>query len=199
MDFTALKERLEQNNFTVSTFATGAEAAKYLNEVIDGKTVGFGSSLTCKELDLHKTLPTHNEFYYHSMAENPLEAFAKAAQAQVYICSANAIAAKEGALVNIDGNGNRVSNTLFNHQKVYIVAGRNKIMPDLEQAVWRARNVAAPKNAQRLKRKTPCAAKGDKCYDCNSPERICAGLVIHWRKMYTMEMEIVLIDEDLGL
>lgn len=65
--------------------------------------------------------------------------------------------------------------------------------------MFRARNVAAPKNAQRLKKKTPCAVKGDKCYDCNSPERICRGFMIIERAVSSMKMEVVIIDEDLGM
>ena len=60
------------------------------------------------------------------------------------------------------------------------------------------RNVVAPKNAQRLGRKTPCAARGDRCYDCDSPERICRGLVVLYKKMGSMDMEVVLVDQELG-
>ena len=68
-------------------------------------------------------------------------------------------------------------------------------LPDL----WRARNIAAPRNAQRLGKKTPCAVKGDKCYDCKSPDRICRGLVELWGPMMGMETEVILIGEDLGM
>ena len=117
--------------------------------------------------------------------------------AQVYITSVNGLA-ETGELINIDGAGNRVAGTLFGHEKVYFVVGRNKLAPTYDQALWRARNIAAPKNAQRLKCKTPCAVKGDRCYDCKSPDRICRGLVVLWEAMMGMEMEVVLVDEDLG-
>ena len=87
---------------------------------------------------------------------------------------------------------------LFGHEKVYFIVGRNKVAPDYDAALWRARNIAAPKNAQRLGRNTPCAAKGDRCYDCKSPERICRALVVYWEKPGSMDMEVVLVDEDLG-
>lgn len=87
---------------------------------------------------------------------------------------------------------------MFGHEKVYFVVGANKIEPTLEKAIWRARNIAAPRNAKRLGLKTPCAVKADKCYDCKSPERICNGLLIHLRKMNDIEMEVVLIRESLG-
>ena len=126
------------------------------------------------------------------------EAMAKAMTTDVYLLSANAIAESTGEILSIDGTGNRVSSSLFGHRKVYFVAGKNKVSPDFDSALWRLRNVVAPHNAQRLGRKTPCAAKADKCYNCNSPERICRGLVVHYRKMGSMDMEVVLIDEELG-
>ena len=95
----------------------------------------------------------------------------------------------------VDGNGNRVASTLFGHETVYLVVGSNKLAPDYESALWRARNIAAPKNAQRLNRKTPCAVKGDRCYDCSSPDRICRALVVLWGKPNTVKkMEILLVE-----
>ena len=127
------------------------------------------------------------------------EAQTSAARAPVYITSANALA-ETGEIINIDGVGNRAASTLYGHQKLYFVVGRNKLAPTYEEALWRARNIAAPKNAQRLGRKTPCAIKGDRCYDCKSPERICRGLVVLWEPMMGMEQttEVLLVDEELG-
>jgi len=101
-------------------------------------------------------------------------------------------------LVNIDGTGNRVAGALFGHEKVYFVAGINKVVPTLEDAIWRARNIAAPKNAMRLGLRTPCAKKGDRCYDCSSPDRICNGMMIHFKKMNDIDMEIVIINKQIG-
>ena len=102
-------------------------------------------------------------------------------------------------MVNIDGVGNRIASTVFGHEELYLVVGRNKLAPDYDGAVWRARNVASPKNAIRLQRKTPCAVKGDKCYDCNSPERLCRGMTVLWQASNGIgRTEVVLIDEDLG-
>ncbi len=115
----------------------------------------------------------------------------------MYLSSVNALA-ETGEIINIDGAGNRVASTLYGHQKVYLVISRNKLAEDYESALWRARNIAAPKNAQRLNRKTPCAVKADRCYDCKSPERICCGLVVLWRPMMGQDIEIILVDEDLG-
>ena len=197
MAFERVKENLEQRGFRVSTFATAAEAAAYLDGAIDGATVGFGGSITVQEMGLYEKLGTHNQVIWHWKGDP--DAHTRAAQAQVYIASANGLA-ETGEIINIDGAGNRVASTLFGHQRVYFVIGRNKLAPTFEEALWRARNIAAPKNAQRLNKKTPCAVKGDRCYDCKSPERICRGLVVLWKPMMGMEesTEIVLVDEDLG-
>lgn len=199
MPFENLKKQLEANGFTVSVFASGEDAASYLNREIDGTTVGMGGSMTIAELGLKESLSRHNTLYCHGFTEgDPAGVQKMAAGAEIYLLSANAIAEDTGEILNIDGTGNRVASSLYGHRKVYFVAGKNKVSPDFHSALHRLRNVVAPKNAQRLGRKTPCAAKGDKCYNCNSPERICRGLVVHYRKMKSMEMEVVLIDQELG-
>ena len=195
-DFTTVAKNLEARGFAVKTFATGAEAAAYLDGAIDGTTVGIGGSMTVQELGLHEKLSAHNEVHGH-WVNGPAER-AAAMTTQVYLTSANGLA-ETGEIINIDGAGNRVSSTLFGHQKVYFIIGRNKLAPTYDEALYRARNIAGPKNAQRLQKKTPCAVKGDRCYDCKSPERICRGLVVHWGPMMGMDMEVILVDEDLGM
>jgi len=196
--FETVKKNLEANGFTVSVFATGEEAAAYLNREIDGVTVGMSGSVTMGQLGLKESLSTHNVLYNHGFTPcDSGQVQQLAAVADVYLLSANGLA-ETGELVNIDGTGNRVASSLYGHRKVYFVIGKNKLAPDLHSALNRARNIAAPKNAQRLGVKTPCAAKGDRCYDCDSPERICRGLVVHYRPMKGMETEVVLIDRELG-
>ena len=198
MDLIKLREKLESNGFQASVFETKEEAADYLNREIDGRTVGFGGSVGLKDMGLHESLAKHNEVFYHGTAEDVEKEMMIAQTTDVYILTANALAEDTGEIINIDGTGNRVSSSLFGHKKVYFVVGKNKISPDYESALYRARNVVAPKNAQRLKRKTPCAVKADKCYNCNSPERICNGLVVLYKKMYSQEMEVVLVNEEIG-
>ena len=200
MDFTQVKRNLEARGFTVSSFETAAEAATHLNMQIDGATVAFGGSMTLRELGLFESLSAHNTVYSHWNAPAGMEAAELQRRAQTsehYLLSANGLAAT-GELINIDGTGNRVSSMLFGHKKVWYVVGRNKLAPDYDTALWRARNIAAPKNAQRLGVKTPCAETGDRCYDCKSPQRICRGLVVLWEAVKGCESEVVLIDEDLG-
>ena len=185
-DFTKVQQALERRGYTVRTFAAAAEAAAYLDGAIDGKTVGFGGSATLDALGVYDKLAAHNAARKAAM------------QTQVYLSSANGLA-ESGEIVNIDGTGNRVSATLFGHEKVYFVIGRNKLAPTYEAAVYRARNVAAPQRARQLGKKTPCAVKADRCYDCRSPERVCRALVTLWGPMLGMETEVLLVDEDLGL
>ena len=194
--FDTVKKNLEARGFSVRTFATAAEAAAYLNEAIDGKTVGFGGSVTLQDMGLYELLGSHNEVHWHWV--NGQEERKTAMGTQVYLSSANGLA-ETGEIINIDGSGNRVASTLYGHEKVYLVIGRNKLAPTYDEALWRARNIASPKNAQRLGRKPPCAVKGDRCYDCKSPDRICRGLVVLWGAMMGMETEVILVDEDLGM
>ena len=195
--FDTVKKNLEDRGYAVEVFASGAEAAAYLDGAVDGKSVGFGGSMTLDQLGLYDALGKHNTVVWHWKQEAG-PARREAMFTDVYLSSANGLA-ETGEIINIDGIGNRVAATLFGHEKVYLVIGRNKLAPTYEEALWRARNIASPQNAQRLGKKTPCAVKGDRCYDCRSPERICRGLVTMWGPMMGMEAEVLLVDEDLGL
>ena len=202
MDLQIVKENSEKKGFKVSVFSDAKEASDYLNKEINNTSVAFGGSMTLAEMGLFDTLKTHNEIWYHSNAEliekyGREEIFKRAMGADVYISSVNGMSS-DGVLINIDGNGNRIASTAFGHTKVYYVVGKNKIEDTFEKAMWRARNIAAPKNAQRLNRKTPCAIKGDKCYNCSSPERICRGILITETPMSAQETEILLVNENLG-
>ena len=198
MNFDTVKQSLEGRGYTVKAFPTGKEAADYLDAAIDGKSVGFGGSATLDALGLYERLGSHNETVWHWKWEDKDAARREAQTSDVYLTSVNGLA-ETGELVNIDGAGNRVAATLFGHRKVFFVIGRNKLAPTYDEAVRRARNIASPQNARRLGKKTPCAVKGDRCYDCRSPERICRGLVTLWGPMMGMEAEVLLVDEDLGL
>ena len=197
-DFSRVIQNLEARGFRVSVFATAAEAADYLDSAIDNTSVGFGGSVTLEQMGLYERLERHDRVNWHwRPTVDGADARQAAMTAEHYITSVNGLA-ETGELINIDGTGNRVASTLYGHKKVWFVVGRNKLAPTYEEALWRARNIAAPKNAQRLGRKTPCAVKADHCYDCKSPERICRGLVVLWEAIGSMEMEVVLVDEALG-
>lgn len=193
-NFDTLCKNLQTNGFDVTVFATAQEAGDYLVEKLTGKTVSHGGSMTLTEMGILDRLDQYATLYRHAPGTDPAEA----RDAQVFLCSANGVA-ETGEIVNIDGACNRVCSTMYGHEEVYLVVGKNKIAPDYDSALWRARNIAAPLNAKRLNRKTPCAVKGDKCYNCNSPERICRGLTVLWKKPITLKrLEVVLVDQELG-
>ena len=198
MDIEKLKKSLEGRGFTFRYFETGAEAADYLTEQLAGKTVGIGGSKTVEAIGLYEKLQGKAADVAWHWKTEPNEARARAAKAQIYVSSANGIA-ETGEIINIDGAGNRVASTLYGHEKVYIVAGMNKVCPDAEAAFHRARNVAAPLNARRFGKDTPCVKGELRCYDCRSPERICRATVIMDRPTGAVPAEIVFVNEDLGL
>ena len=193
-----LTENLEKNGFMVSYYETGVEAVKAIAAAVNGKTVGIGGSKTIEALGLFEALKDHNSVSWHWKQTSPDDNDVSA-QAQVYLTSANGVA-ETGEIINIDGTGNRIAAAQYGREKVYIIIGVNKIAPDFESALWRARNIAAPLNAKRLDRKTPCALSSEmKCYDCDSPERICRGLSVFYRKLNGVkDCEVVIINEELG-
>lgn len=200
MDLQKTIEALKGKEYEVSCFRTGEEAAAYIDENVDKKTVGFGDSESMISMKLYDLLAKHNEVYDPKHPRIGMDFYATARQClltDVFFTSVNGLA-ETGEMVNIDGTGNRIAGSLFGHEKVYFVVGTNKIVPTLEEAVWRARNVAGPMNAARHGYKTPCALRRDHCYDCKSPDRICCGQMIYYQKMRFMEMEVVLVQESLG-
>ncbi|MBR0209245.1 MAG: lactate utilization protein [Firmicutes bacterium] len=199
MDLEKTIQNLRKNEFEVSYFETAAEAAAYLDSRIDGKTVGFGDSETLRTMGVPELLATHNTVYnpigVHD--DDEFDDIAKKTQlTDVFLTSVNGIS-ETGEMVNIDGTGNRVAGSIFGHEKVYMVASTKKIEPTLEEAIFRARNVAAPTNTKKFGYATPCAKTG-KCYDCHAPRRICNVMAIYMQKMNGMDMEVVLVGEELG-
>ena len=193
-NITETAKNLEARGFTVRCFDTARQAVDYLDSQIDQSSVAFGGSITLQQMGLYPRLAAHNQVIWHWEGGDQKAAMSTDA----YITSVNGLA-ETGELINIDGTGNRVASTLFGHRRVYFVVGANKIAPDYDAALWRARNIASPKNAQRLNKKTPCAVKGDRCYDCRSPERICRGLTVLWGPLMGAQVtEVLLINEALG-
>jgi hypothetical protein len=199
-DFSTLERNLVARGFEVSTFETAAEASEYLDRSIDGKTVGLGGSMTLEQMGIYELLSIHNDVrWHHRIPEGASadEMRAKANEAEIYLSSVNGIA-ESGEIVNIDHTGNRVASMCYGHAKVYLVVGENKVEPDYDRALYRARNVAGPLNARRLGAETPCARAADRCYDCSSPGRICRALSVLWEKPASSMFEVILVHEDLG-
>ena len=196
MDVKKTIKNMELRGFPVKFFATGEGAAEYLCSEIKDTTVGIGGSKTAEQLGLYEKLSENNTVYWHWRTPGH-ETLIKENEAAVFISSANAIA-ETGEILNIDGRGNRLAGQVFGKKKTYIVSGTNKICPDFDSALYRARNVAAVENVKRFPFDVPCKIDG-KCHDCRSPHRACNALLVLWGPMMDMEMEIVLIDEELGM
>ena len=129
--------------------------------------------------------------------EESIECRRQSLLVDLFITGTNAIT-EMGILVNLDMIGNRVAALTFGPKSVIVLAGRNKIVPDLEEAMVRVKNIAAPANTMRLGMKTPCA-KTSYCEECKSKDRICNSWAITEKSFPKGRIKIVLINEDLGL
>lgn len=195
------KEALEANNFKVCVYETKEEAAKaFLDDVNVGETVGFGGTITAREMGLPASLLERGSTVYSHWeipeGSNRAEQLGLSMSSDVYVCSANAITSS-GEIVNIDGTGNRLASLLFGHKRVYMMVGVNKLSGSYEEALLRIKNCACPPNTQRLNRNTPCAKLGH-CMNCKSPDRICNATLVLNRKPGSQDYIIYLIDESLG-
>ena len=192
------KAALEKRGFKVRVFDDAAQVKEtLLAEIPDGASVGVGGSMTIEELGVEPILrETGHEVYWHwkSSPADRAEVTAKAFMADYYLMSANAIYC-DGSLWNIDGNGNRVGTMIGGMGKLIVVAGKNKLTD--EDPVARIKAIACPKNAVRLGLKTPCALTG-KCTDCKSPDRMCKLTVELKNPPTARNMEVWLVNEDMG-
>ena len=200
MDFSTVCENLTRRGYKVASFETKEEAKAYILRTVERRIVAFGGSMTLEEMGLYEALGEKNSVIWHwriPKGASPADVRREAVSADVYISSVNGLS-EEGEIVNIDGTCNRVASMLYGHERLILVVGKNKLAKDYDGALYRARNIAAPKNAQRLNMKTPCAVNGDRCFDCKSPERICRALTVLWEKPNGADIEIILVNEDLG-
>ncbi len=178
-----------------------AAVAEIWKHIGPQQTIGVGGSVTIRELGILGGLEARGHIVYDHWKpgisrERVLEIRKSQMTADLFLGSVNAVTLN-GELVNIDGIGNRVNATIFGPGKVILVIGRNKIVEDVQEAIKRVKNVAAPINAKRLGLDLPCAKLG-KCVDCNSPQRICRVIVIHERRPSLTEMLVILVGEELG-
>ena len=191
-------KNLKLRGFEVSFFENKEAASDYLLSQIKNTTVGIGGCLTADQMGLYEKLcEAGNDVAWHWRTPG-WETLEKENAAEVFISSANAIA-ETGEILNIDGRGNRLAGLVFGKKRVYIIAGTNKLCPDFDSALSRARNTAAVKNVMRFPNETPCKIDG-KCHDCRVPDRVCNALMVLWGPMMDMEkVEVILIDEELGM
>ena len=174
------------------------EALKKALELIpEGSSVTMGGGMSVHEIGLVAALKNGNyNFIDRDAMEDKRAAMLAAYDADVFLSSANAMT-DDGILVNIDGNSSRVSAIAQGPQKVIFIVGMNKVCPDVDAALKRARNVAAPINVQRFGLETPCAKTG-KCMDCKSPDTICCQFLITRFSRHKDRIHIILVNDSLG-
>jgi len=195
-------EKLKAHEFKAIYVETREGAVQEIWKYITPKLrIGIGGSLTIRELGILEKLEEQGNTVYNHWKpglskENVLEIRKFQMTSDLFLSSVNAITLN-GELVNIDGIGNRVNSINFGPGKVILVVGYNKIVDDVQEAIHRIKNFAAPLNARRLNIDVPCAKVG-KCVDCNSPNRICRVTVIHERKPSLTDILIILVGEELG-
>jgi hypothetical protein len=178
-----------------------AACSEILKRIPSTKTVGFGGSMTVREIGLVSLLEKQGNILYDHWKqgltqEESLRIRRSQQSSDVYITSANAITLS-GEIVNIDGACNRISAMGFGPKEVIILAGRNKIVQDVSAGIARIKNEAAPLNARRLGLDLPCAKLG-RCVECDSPQRICRGTLILERRPVLTNMLVIVVEEDLG-
>ena len=196
-DLEKTRKNLENRGFRAHVFATGAEAADYLAQTLHNTCIGIGGSVTIDEIGVYDRLSADNDVIWRWKKPTP-DSRERGAAAETFLCSANGVS-ETGEIVNIDGYGNRVAPTIYGPQRVFLVVGKNKIAPDLNGAIDRARNIAAPLNARRLNLHTPCAVGEPRCHDCRSPEKICGVMTVFFMPPTSIkEFHVLLVDEDLG-
>ncbi len=189
---------LESRNMSGYYAASKEEALKKALEIIpEGSTVTMGGAMSVHEIGLSDALKNGNyNFIDRDKYEDKRAAMLAAYDANVFLSSANAMT-EDGVLINVDGNSNRVSAIAQGPKKVVFIVGMNKICADVDSAMKRARNVAAPINAQRFGLSTPCTKTGS-CMDCKSPDTICCQILITRFSRHKDRIHVILVNDNLG-
>ena len=189
---------LESRNMTGYYAANREEALKLaLSLIPKGSSVTMGGAMSAHEIGLVEAVKTGNyRFIDRDAAADKRAAMLAAYDADVFLSSCNAMT-EDGILVNIDGNANRVSAICQGPKKVIFIVGMNKVCPDPDTAMKRARNVAAPVNAQRFGLSTPCVKTG-KCMDCKSPDTICCQFLVTRFSRHPGRIHVILVNDSLG-
>ena len=195
-------ENLKKKNFEAYIFENHKDAIDYFISKIDkNQSIGYGGSRTLEQINLINYL-RENKYNLFDRNKEGLskeqreELQKKSLTSDIFISSANGIS-ETGEIVNIDLWGNRICPIIYGPKKVFIFAGWNKIEDDLEKTIYRVKNIASVQNAIRFNRNTPCTKSG-RCFDCNSPERICGTLSLISFIGEKGRIEVLLIKEDLG-
>lgn len=189
---------LESRNMSGYYTASREEALKTaLSLIPEGSSVTMGGAMSAHEIGLVDALKNGNyRFIDRDKAEDKRAAMLAAYDADVFLSSVNAMT-DDGILVNIDGNANRVSAICQGPKKVIFIVGMNKVCSDPDSAMKRARNIAAPVNAQRFGLSTPCVKTG-KCMDCKSPDTICCQFLVTRFSRHPGRIHVILVNDNLG-
>ena len=189
---------LQSRNMSGYWAESKEEALRIALELIpEGSSVAMGGALSAHEIGLVEAVRSEKyRFIDRDAAADRRAAMLAAYDADVFLSSCNAIT-EDGVLVNIDGNANRVSAIAQGPKKVVMIVGMNKVCPDVDAAMKRARNVAAPINAQRFGLSTPCAKTGA-CMNCKSPDTICCQFLITRFSRHAGRIHVILVNDDLG-
>ena len=201
-----LKTALESNNFDAYLVNNKDDACKtVLEDIVPGlnaRSISWGGSMTFMTTGLYEQLKDNPDlnvldaFDKKISAEEMYERRRQALLVDLFITGTNAIT-EAGQLVNLDMIGNRVCGLTFGPKWVIILVGRNKLVADLDEAMFRIKNYVAPVNSMRLDKKTPCV-KTSYCQECKSPDRICNTWTITEKSFPKGRIKVVLINEDLG-
>lgn len=192
---------LESRNMSGYYAKTKEEAlAKALELIPEGSSIGWGGSASVDEIGLREAVINGNYQVYNrdtcKSPEEKREVEIKIFGCDYFLCSSNAIT-EDGILVNIDGNSNRVAAIAYGPRNVVMIVGMNKVTKDLDSAISRARNVAAPINVQRFPLDTPCKHTGS-CADCKSKDTICCEFLITRYSRHANRFHIILVEDELG-
>lgn len=197
----SLIKKLEKRNMEGYFVESSKELVPLVLSMMNPNTsVSFGGSETLKETGMLNALQTGNFTIIDRTKavtdEERRETYAKSVMSDYFFMSSNAVTLN-GELVNIDGNGNRVSCLIHGPKYVYIIVGMNKIVSDVESAISRVQNIATPPNGVRLNRQTPCAKVGH-CENCLAPDCMCNQIVITRRSCHTGRIKVFFVAEELG-
>ena len=196
-------DALGKKGFTGILCRTRREALDYIiNQAAEADSIGFGGSMTIAELNVVSKLEEMGKELLNQnlpglSPEERSEILHRHATCDLYLTATNALTLT-GCLVNIDATGNRVGSMGFGPRKVIVVAGRNKLVADVEGALKRIKEYASPANAKRLNYNTPCAKTGF-CTDCSSPDRMCRITTILEYKPRLTDVRVLVVNEDMGL
>ncbi len=200
-DLINLSKTFKKKGFSSYVSKDRDEALQIVNKIISDASpigsIGLGNSESLRQLGLDKSLLQYTKNLYVHLSGMKGTDEKKALTADFYLCSANAVS-QDGHIINIDGTGNRTAATCFGPNHLIYIIGKNKIANTLDDAIYRAKNIAAVTIAKKCNRNTPCVVTG-KCEDCDSSDCICSVMTIHRRKPLGMDVSIILVNEDLGV